>query len=282
MTVLTRRQVAMAMPDRRGVGEVLLDASSLSVQRQGRAILSNIDLAVCAGEFVALVGPNGAGKSTLLGVLSGDVQPDSGIVEIFGRPVAQWDPISLAQRRAVLPQHCEVTFPFRVDEVVAMGRSPWMRTPAGIHDEAIVDAAMAAVEIMELRARTMSALSGGEAARVALARVLAQDAQLLLLDEPTAALDIRHVARSMEQVRAHVDKGGAAIVVLHDLDLAASYADRVVIVAQGSVRVDAPPAEALGAELLTEVYRHPIRVLHDHESGTSIVRPVHATQISDC
>ncbi len=274
---LRRAGSLLEVPERMPVGATIAHATNVSVVRQSNPVLNEVTLEVAAGELVALVGPNGAGKSTLLAVLAGDLRPDSGAVNIFGQAVAQWDPVALAQRRAVLPQHCDVSFPFRVDQVVAMGRSPWARTTTSAHDDAAVDAALEALEVTSLRARPMSALSGGEAARVAIARVFAQQTQLLLLDEPTAALDVRHVAHTMAHVRTHVRGGGAAVVVLHDLDLAAAFANRIVVLAKGSVRRDGPPREALRGDILSEVYRHPIRVIDDEVTGASIVRPIHPT-----
>lgn len=149
-------------------------------------------LAARAGEVLALVGPNGAGKSTLLAALAGDLPAAVGEVRIGGRPAAAWSAPELALRRAVLPQSAVLSFPFPVEDVVRMGRAPWAGTAREDEDDAAVATAMAATEVTDFAARPFSALSGGERARVALARVLAQRTPLLLLDEPTAALDLRH------------------------------------------------------------------------------------------
>ncbi|GAA0644641.1 hypothetical protein GCM10009548_07000 [Streptomyces malaysiensis subsp. malaysiensis] len=183
---------ARRLPDPVPLGAVVAQAEGLEVRLAGRTVLAEAELTVRAGEVLALVGPNGAGKSTLLAALAADLPAESGTVRLDGRPVAAWTPGELALRRAVLPQTATLSFPFTVEEVVRMGRAPWAGTPAEDEDEAAVAAAMDRTEVAEFAARPFSALSGGERARVALARVLAQRTALLLLDEPTAALDLRH------------------------------------------------------------------------------------------
>ncbi|WP_243696999.1 heme ABC transporter ATP-binding protein [Labedella endophytica] len=254
----------------------VLEARGLTVRFGSRDILSGVDLAVRAGELVALVGPNGAGKSTLLHALSGDVPASNGVVELDGRPLRASSPIDLARRRSVLTQSNEVSFPFSAREVVEMGRAPWRGRPEADADEAHVARAVADAEIAPLLDRFVTELSGGERARVAFARVRAQACPIILLDEPTASLDIRHQERVVERLRAHSDAGGAAVVVLHDLDLAAAYAGRVVVLDAGRIRSDGSPREALSSALLSEVYRHPIDV---HPEGHTVrVRPVRTTR----
>ena len=239
-----------------------------------REVLHGVDLTVTAGEVVALVGPNGAGKSTLVSLLAGDLAPAAGAVELCGRPLAGWSPAEQAMRRAVLPQQHLLSFPFRVAEVVAMGRAPWAGTPAEVDDDEAVAAAMADADVTALAGRPFPALSGGERARVALARVLAQRAGLLLLDEPTAALDLHHQEAVVRVVRRRAAAGDAVVVVLHDLALAAAYADRVVVLAAGRVAATGPPAEVLTAGLLSEVWQHEIEVLPHPRTGAPIVLPV--------
>lgn len=252
----------------------VLEARALRVRYGAREILAGVDLVVRPGELVALVGPNGAGKSTLLHALSGDVAPAGGVVELDGRPLGAYRPRDLARRRAVLTQSNEVSFPFTAREVVEMGRAPWRGDPAESEDEAHIARAVEDAEIDGLLDRHVTELSGGERARVAFARVRAQACALILLDEPTASLDIRHQERVIARMRAHTDGGGSAVVVLHDLDLAAAYATRVVVLDAGRIRSDGVPSEALTSELLSEVYRHPISV---RAEGSAVrVSPVRA------
>ncbi|OLF08780.1 heme ABC transporter ATP-binding protein [Actinophytocola xinjiangensis] len=261
------------MPEPVEPGEVLAEAAGADVVRGPRQVLHGVDLTVAAGEVVAVVGPNGAGKSTTVGLLSGDLGATAGTVTVFGRPVRRWRPADLAVRRGVLPQHTTVAFPFTVAEVVAMGRAPWAGTPLAADDEAAVAEAMAATEVTGFAERTFGTLSGGERARVALARVLAQRTPLLLLDEPTAALDLRHQDLVMRVAVAHARAGGAVLAVLHDLNLAAAHADRIAVIAGGRVAACGQPARVLTPELLTGVYQREIEVIEHPRTGAPLVLP---------
>ncbi|MCG7529580.1 heme ABC transporter ATP-binding protein, partial [Streptomyces sp. OfavH-34-F] len=245
----------------------------LRVRLGGRPVLDSIDLTAYAGEVLALVGPNGAGKSTLLAALAADLPAGSGTVRIDGRPVTAWSAAELALRRAVLPQSAALAFPFPVEEVVRMGRAPWAGTDRAGEDEAAVASAMAATEVTAFAGRPFSALSGGERARVALARVLAQRAPLLLLDEPTAALDLRHQELVLRICRERAAAGDAVVVVLHDLGLAAAYADRAAVLHEGRIAVAGPPAEVFSGELLGAVYRQPVEVFPHPRTGVPLVVP---------
>ncbi|WP_243696133.1 heme ABC transporter ATP-binding protein [Labedella phragmitis] len=238
----------------------VLEARGLHVRYGEREVLAGVDLAVSPGELVALVGPNGAGKSTLLHALTGDVGLSSGSIALDGRPLGAIRTLDLARRRAVLTQSNEVSFPFTAVEVVEMGRAPWRGRPEADEDDARIAAAAEDAEVTTLLERRITELSGGERARVAFARVRAQSCEIVLLDEPTASLDIRHQERVLARLADHADAGGAAVVVLHDLDLAAAYADRVVVLDGGRVRADGPPHVAFTSALLTDVYRHPLSV----------------------
>ncbi|MFF8509482.1 heme ABC transporter ATP-binding protein [Streptomyces sp. NPDC015492] len=264
-------------------GETVAEAVGVRVDRGGRAVLDAVGVEVRAGEVLALVGPNGAGKSTLLAALAADLAPAAGEVRIGGRPATGWTPGELALRRAVLPQDAALSFPFSVADVVRMGRAPWAGTEREDEDEAAVAGAMAATEVGPFADRPFSALSGGERARVALARVLAQRTGLLLLDEPTAALDLRHQELVMRVCRERAAAGDAVVVVLHDLGLAAAHADRVGVLHDGRVAVAGPPSEVLGEELLSRVYRQPVEVLPHPRTGVPLVVPKrsHPTGESD-
>lgn len=244
----------------------------VGVTLAGARILDEVDLVVSAGEIVVLVGPNGAGKSTLLSVLSGDLVPTDGIVELDERPLTSWSARDLAKRRAVLLQKQGLAFGFGVEEVVRMGRSPWWRTEREDDDDRVVAQSMERADVTELAQRRFPTLSGGEQARTSFARVLAQETPVILLDEPTAALDIGHQETLLTVARDAARAGASVVVVLHDLSLAAAYADRVCVLAQGRVRADGPPRVVLTSELLSEVYRHPVQVI-DH-SGALVVVPV--------
>lgn len=261
------------LPERRPAASPLVTATAVDVVLGGRRILHGVDVEARAGEVVALVGPNGAGKSTLLGVLSGDVALAGGGVEVDGRALDDWSHHELALRRAVLPQQVAVSFPFRVVDVVRMGRAPWAGTPADERDDEVVLRCLQLTDTVHLAGRSFPTLSGGERARVALARALAQDAQVLLLDEPTAALDLHHQELVLEVGRARADAGDAVVVVLHDLGLAAAHADRVVIVSGGSVVADGPPTEVLTPDRLSAVYHHDVEVLAHPETGALLVLP---------
>ncbi|MFF3888056.1 heme ABC transporter ATP-binding protein [Streptomyces sp. NPDC001914] len=252
-------------------GDVLAEAEGLRVRLGGREVLRGVDVTARAGEVLALVGPNGAGKSTLLAALAADLPAAEGVVRLHGRPVRDWSPTELALRRAVLPQAATLSFPFTVEEVVRMGRAPWARTRRD--DDAAVGAAMAATEVTAFATRPFGALSGGERARVALARVLAQRAPLLLLDEPTAALDLRHQELVLRVCRERAHAGDAVVVVLHDLGLAAAYAHRVAMLCAGRVAADGRPLEVFTDGLLTEVYRQPVEVFPHPRTGEAVITP---------
>lgn len=270
---MTLRRSPATVPDRLPMGEVVARVQAATVQLGETTALADADLEVRAGEVVALVGPNGAGKSTMLSVLVGDRRPDRGLAELCGAPQDSWSPVEAARRRAVLPQQSAVTFPFSVIDVVRMGRAPWLGTGAEVDDEAVVADALDRVEVGHLAHRAVPSLSGGEQARVALARVLAQSAQLLALDEPTAALDLRHQELVLRLARDRARHGDAVVTVLHDLGLAAAYADRVVLLTGGRVVADGPPATVLQPDRLSEVYRHDVEVVAHPITGALLVLP---------
>jgi iron complex transport system ATP-binding protein len=262
--------VVTSEEDLRPEGDLVADG--ITVERSGRMILRDVDLRVAPGEVVALVGPNGAGKSTLLACLAGDIDPHRGEVRIDDRAVRRWSTRDLARRRAVLLQDVAVSFPFTARQVVAMGRDPWRGTPRAEQDDAVVDRVLADTDALDLADRAVPTLSGGERARVALARVLAQDARLVLLDEPTAALDLGHQEDVMGIVRARARAGCAVVVVLHDLALAAAYADRMVVLHGNRVVADGPPADVLRPALVEAVYGRAVDVV-EVAPGSPVVVP---------
>lgn len=249
-----------------------LALEAVSVRRSGRDILHDVSLTVAPGELVALVGPNGAGKSTLLGVMSGELRPHSGRAAIFGRDIGSIRPKELARQRSILLQANTVNFPFLVSEVIQMGRNPWAGESEEGHDEVKVGWAMEHTGVSALAQRRFSELSGGEQARVSLARVLAQDTPLILLDEPTASLDLRHQDQVMRLIRQLADQGAALVVVVHDLSLAAAFADRIALISHGRVVWDSTPATVLTPERLGEVYGVEVNVV-TLKGGQILVAP---------
>lgn len=239
----------------------------------GTTVLDAVDLDIGYGRVVCLVGPNGAGKSTLLGVLAGDVRPAHGTVTLDGTALESWAPAMLARARAVLLQSPQVAFAFPAGDVVEMGRAPWIGQCTAEEDERALTAAIRETDVGHLRHRPYPELSGGERARVALARVLAQDTPVMLWDEPTAALDLRHQEDVLRTARRLAAERRAVVVVLHDLSLAAAYADEVVVLDRGRVVVHASPTEALTAGTVERVYATKVHVLEDPSTGRPLVIP---------
>lgn len=243
----------------------MIHASSITVELDGRVVLSDVSLSVAPGEVLALVGPNGAGKSTLLSVLSGERAPSAGLVEVSvdgaGRDIRTFSPLELARIRAVLTQDNALSFPFRVGQVIAMGRAPWTRTSELARDSAVIAAAAAQADVAHLANRRFTELSGGERARVSLARVLAQDTPVVFLDEPTAALDLRHQEDVLRIARSLAAEGRAVVIVVHDLSLAGAVADRVALLSAGSLVAVGEPSTVLSASTISEVYGLAVRVV---------------------
>lgn len=246
----------------------------VSLDIGGREILHDVELAVRPGELVALIGPNGAGKSTALGVLAGDTAPGTGTALIDGRDARTIPVRELGRLRAVLLQQKGVSFSYPVKDVVAMGRMPWARTPAAAEDESIVADALVRTGTEHLADRDVTTLSGGELGRVALARVLAQSCPLVLLDEPTDALDLGHQEQVLALAAGLARDGSAVLAVLHDLTLAAAFADRIVLLSQGRVAAEGTPEQVLTSALLSGVYQHPVDVIPHPRTGRPLVLPV--------
>jgi iron complex transport system ATP-binding protein len=256
-----------------------ISVTDIRVELGGARVLDSVELDVREGEVLALVGPNGAGKSTLLAVLAGDVTPDSGSVELGGRDIRSIPAAELARLRSVLTQENAVSFSFLVRQVVEMGRNPWARTAQADDDERIVAEAMAATDIEALADRHYSSLSGGEKARASLARVLVQSTATVLLDEPTAALDLRHQEDVMRNARRLAEAGVAVVVVLHDLSLAGAWADRVALLAGGSLVAIGTPTEVLTADRVSTVYGLEVEIMD--QAGRPVVLPVRSAGSRD-
>ncbi|MFD5224703.1 heme ABC transporter ATP-binding protein [Microbacterium sp. NPDC058342] len=261
----------MSVPD---AGAAVCTLHDVTVRRAGRALLDGVDLELHAGEVLAVLGPNGAGKSTLLGVLAGDIAADAGEVRFAGRPLADWRLGELSRRRGVLLQDNRTAFPFTVQEVVEMGRAPWRRTDRAVEDAEAVAWALDVADVAHLAERRVPSLSGGERARTAFARVIAGRTGAILLDEPTAALDIGHQEALLSRARELALQGVAVLVVLHDLNLAAAYADRVALLQHGRLAAVGTADEVLTAELVSDVYRTRVEVIPHPVTGQGIIVPV--------
>jgi len=255
------------------MSRVLLSSVGTTYAVDGAVLVEEADLSLHAGEVVALVGPNGAGKTTLLRLLAGDLTPGHGEVRIDGRRLASVRPRDLARLRAMLPHHTVLQFAFRVLDVVMMGRYPH-REATRSEDEAAVASAMAAADVGFLAERLFTTLSGGEQARSSLARVLAQETPVVLLDEPSASLDIRHQELVMGVLRGLAAGGAGVLTVLHDLNLAARHADRVGVMDRARLVEVGPTAEVLRADLLSAVYGHPVAVVPHPYADCPLVLPL--------
>jgi iron complex transport system ATP-binding protein len=222
-----------------------------------REVLRGVTLALAPGELVALVGTNGSGKTTLLRTFAGTLAPDAGIVAFDGRPVADWPRVALARRVAVLPQQLELPIGFHVAELVAMGRAPHARRlfASSAEDDRAVARALHDADAADLADRLAEQLSGGERQRLLVAMALAQEPDLLLLDEPTLHLDLAHQVSLLAAIRRLREQRGLTVLaVLHDLNLAAAFAPRVAVLDEGRVVADGPPADVLTPDLVRRVF----------------------------
>lgn len=235
---------------------VLMTASSIGVSLQRRPVLSDVDFSASKGELVAVVGPNGAGKSTLLRILAGLLASDTGTVRLEGKDIHSLDRHALARKLAYLPQDHGIHWGVRVADLVALGRLPHRSSvsPLSDTDRQIIAAALETMDVVQFTDRPVTELSGGERARVLIARSLAQDPEILLADEPVAGLDAVHQLELFAHLRRLACRGRAVVVVLHDLSLAARFADRLIIMREGRVHAAGAPADVLTADVLATVY----------------------------
>ncbi|WP_215401743.1 MULTISPECIES: heme ABC transporter ATP-binding protein [unclassified Leucobacter] len=263
----------IALPEAVPAGEIICATEGVSLIRGGRHLLDDVNIELRAGEVLSLLGPNGAGKSTLLSLMSGDLDPDEGAVKFHGKKISEWSLLDLSRRRGVLLQDNQLLFPFTVHQVVEMGRAPWRRTNREDEDNEAIAEGIKAADIAHLGSRRVPSLSGGERARTAFARVIAGRSGMLMLDEPTAALDLKHQEAVLSLARARAEAGDAVIVVLHDLNLAAAYSDRIALLRKGKIVACDAPEAILTPEILTDVYETPVEVIPHPVTGKGIVLP---------
>jgi iron complex transport system ATP-binding protein len=254
----------------------MLQAENLSVAYHGRPVLKNITFGMQKGEILALVGPNGSGKSTLIRALSGILPVSSGTIRLSGRLMSGFGPAERARQIAVVPQGIQLPPAFTALETVLFGRTPYLNFLGQLSadDERIARDSLERVDTLSLAERRVGELSGGEQQRVLLARALAQCTPILLLDEPTSHLDLQHQMTLMELVYKLARECELTVLVaLHDLNLAARYADRIALLENGELRFIGIPAEILTEETLSRVYGWPVQVVKHPFNGTPLVLP---------
>jgi iron complex transport system ATP-binding protein len=256
----------------------MLEAIHVTATAGGKRLVDDVSLSVSPGEMVALVGANGAGKSTLLKLLSGDLRPAFGDVRLAGRSLRDWSRPDLARVRAILPQSSSLDFPFTAFDIALLGRMPHTGGRPGARDAAIAQDALELAAAGDLRNRIYTTLSGGERQRVHLARVLAQvweaphdGLRYLLLDEPTASLDLAHQHAALGAAWRFTRAGAGVFVVVHDLNLAARYADRIAVLAQGRLVACGAPERVLDPKLIGEAFGSDVLVMTHPEDGLPLV-----------
>ena len=247
------------------MSDPLVSATGIGYSVDGAVLLRGIDITIARGEMVGVLGPNGAGKSTLIRVLAGDLLPTTGTVVISGLEVARATPGELALLRSVYGYPTPVDVPFTGRAIVEMGRYPHRLREDNTAeiDRTMVSDAMDRTATTRFANRAFATLSSGERARILLARMLAQDAEIILMDEPTANLDVGHGEHILSEVRRLADDGRAVLSVFHDLNEAARYADRMLLLDRGGLRIEGRPREVLSGDTLSEVYGQALRVV-DH------------------
>ncbi len=258
------------------MGVPLFSVKDVSFLYGPTAVLKDVALDVFAGEMVGLIGPNGAGKSTLVRLLAGYLTPAAGTIRFHDRELKTYEPKTLSRHIATLPQNVDVPFPYTVQEFVAMGRHPFSRRRFSYEedDDRTVSMTLDMLGLSHLRGREMGTLSEGERQKAYLAQCIAQEPAVLLLDEPVSHLDIRHQLRTMEWLEELHGEGLSIVMVLHDLNLAAEFCTRIILLADGRVFADGTPEETLTYENIEAVYETVVVVRRNPYSGKPFVMPV--------
>ncbi len=254
----------------------MLTIKNISVFYGKRQILHNINLDVNPGEILALIGPNGAGKSTLIRAISGVIPIKSGDVYVDDINITSLSSMQRARKISVVPQAVSVPPAFTVWETVLLGRTPYLNFlgQASAQDEALAHLVLEQVDCLHLINSHITEISGGEQQRVLLARALVQDTPILLMDEPTAHLDLRHQLDLLKLITKHArEKNITVLIALHDLNLASLFADKIAIVQNGQLCVAGTPKETLTEEILNSIYNVPVRISHHPDTGTPLVIP---------
>jgi len=254
----------------------LMNVDNLGFRYGDPWVLRHLDFTIAGKEFIGVLGPNGSGKSTLLRLLDGLLTPQEGRVLLDGIPVHTLKRREVARRIAVVPQHYSGIFAFSAREIVLMGRSPHLRNWSfeEERDYAVVQRVMEQTDTLDLAARPLDQLSGGERQRVLIARALAQEPQLLLLDEPTAFLDIRHQVEILSLLKTcNRNEGLTVVAVTHDINLASLYCDRIILLDRGVMHDDGLPEAVLTAENIEAVYGTPVLTIRHELTGRPVVAP---------
>lgn len=244
---------------------MLLEAKKISFARRDKSILKEIDFSLNRGELLIIIGPNGAGKSTLLNILANELTADSFAITYKGKCLNAWKTRDLAQHKAKFSQEFNKDISLQVKEIVLMGRYPYFDTVPHAADWEKVDRAMKTTEVFHLKNRNYNSLSGGEKQRVHLARVLAQleneqTDKLAFFDEPLNNLDVRHQYQILETLKQFTRQGNAAVIILHDLNLAAEFADRLVLLKEGKVKAMGKPEAIFQQEIISKAYNFPCTI----------------------
>lgn len=253
-----------------------IQAKDIAFSYSGRPLFDGLSVSIGEGEFVGLVGPNGSGKTTFLNLLSRVLRPSRGSIMVDGSDIKSFSARALAQRLAVVPQETAIIFPFTVSEIVLMGRAPHLQTILEREEDfEIADEAMKMTGVEHLASRPVTNLSGGERQGVMIARALAQRPSILLLDEPTAFLDIKHQVDIYDILtRLNRERRMTILAVSHDLNLASHYCERVLVFKEGRLMFDGPPGQAITSDTVRDVYGADVLVRINERTGRPFVLPI--------